>query len=251
LWAQACLAADADAGGRNVLSRLDALMIVRPLSWTYDDAAGRLGDVLGIAPARAEVSTRVGGETGQWLLHTTAEAIMAGDLDLGLVLGGEPLNTFRARAGGISPTRHLGVAAHETPPWSYAHPDPPPFAYPPTPPGELEHGLDTIARINAVHDVARRAHMGLTPQEYVCAIGQAYAPMSARAAANPYAWNRTARTPEEIVTPTADNFLLSSPYTKYMVPGRLWTAPASAPMTWNSWSCTAASRSSCTPPVTP
>ena len=48
-------------------------------------------------------------------------------------------------------------------------------------------------------------------------IGEMWAGFSRVAAANPYAWRRESYTAEEITTPTAENRMVSFPYTKRMV----------------------------------
>jgi acetyl-CoA C-acetyltransferase len=61
---------------------------------------------------------------------------------------------------------------------------------------------------------ALRAANGWTLAEHAARIGALWSRFSEVAAANPDAWIRTARTPDEIVTPSPDNRMVSFPYPK-------------------------------------
>jgi acetyl-CoA C-acetyltransferase len=69
----------------------------------------------------------------------------------------------------------------------------------------------------ALFEIARRAHLGMAPEEHRCLMGSLMAPMTQRAATNPQAWFPVARTAEELVTPTKENRMVALPYTKYLV----------------------------------
>ena len=55
-------------------------------------------------------------------------------------------------------------------------------------PAEVAHQVFQAWLTFPVWDVARRAHLGVAPDDYARAIGELLAPMSEVAAANPYAW---------------------------------------------------------------
>jgi acetyl-CoA C-acetyltransferase len=206
MWEQVCRAAAEDSGGTGVLDRVDSLQIVYCQSWQYDDAPGRLAERLGIDPAH-RLYSGIGGTTPQLLVQDAATAILAGDLDVAVVCGAEALDTRRRLK-----------QAGEKPAWSHRHPQPPPFPFEaPFHPAEVAHEVFQAWLTFPVWDVARRAHLGLEPDEYRRGIGELMAPMTAVAAANPYAWFPLERSADELITPTPDNRLVGYPYTKYTV----------------------------------
>jgi acetyl-CoA C-acetyltransferase len=207
MWEQVCreAAADARASG-DVLARAGSLQIVYCQSWQYDDPPGRLAERLGIDPGH-RLYSGIGGTTPQVLVDDVAAAILRGEVDVGIVCGAEALDTRRQLK-----------KAGEKPAWSHKDPDPPPFPFEaPFHPAEVAHEVFQAWLTFPVWDVARRAHLGVAPDEYRRRIGQLMAPMTEVAAANPYAWFPRARSAEELVTPSPENRLVGYPYTKYTV----------------------------------
>src|SRR5579863_5007684 len=100
LWAQACALALTDTASRHGVGTMDSLSVVRCDSWSYDKPAHRLAARLKLSPAHVAYS-ELGGQQPQVLLHTLCDAIVAGRLDLGLVVSGEALHTVdvMTRAG--------------------------------------------------------------------------------------------------------------------------------------------------------
>ena len=143
-------------------------------------------------PARRHYSG-IGGTMPQRLLSAAAVAIVAGDLDVAVVCGAEALDTKRRLK-----------KAGERPAWSYRHPEPPPFPFEaPFHPSEVAHEVFQAWLTFATRDVARRARLGIAPDEYRRRIGDLLAPMSAVAAANPNAWFPVAHDAAELITPDA------------------------------------------------
>src|SRR5450432_4804510 len=83
-------------------------------------------------------------------------------------------------------------------------------------PSEISHSVFEAYLTFALFDNARRAHLGRGLDEHRDALGRVLAPMTEVAAASPHAWFPVARSPEEIVTATADNRMVAYPYTKLM-----------------------------------
>jgi acetyl-CoA C-acetyltransferase len=81
-------------------------------------------------------------------------------------------------------------------------------------PAEVAHRVVQAYITFALRDVARRAHFGQPVADHRAAIGRLFAPMTETAAANPYAWFPTARTPEELIGVTPANRMVAYPYTK-------------------------------------
>jgi acetyl-CoA C-acetyltransferase len=206
LWEEVCRAAAEDSGGRSVLEAVDSLQVVYCQSWPYDDPTGRLVERLGIAPKHREYSG-IGGTTPQVLVQDTAAAILAGDLDVALIVGAEALETVRQ-----------AKKAGERLPWSFRDPERKPFPFEaPFHPAEVAHQVFQATVTFPIFDVARRAWLGTKPDEYRAELGRLMAPLTDVAAKNPDAWFPVARSAEEITTPTAANRFVGYPYTKYMV----------------------------------
>jgi acetyl-CoA C-acetyltransferase len=202
--------ADAGLDARS-MSEVDALLLTDCMTWRYDDPALRLAERLN-APASFRYIGRPSGTTGQVLVNLAADRIRRGETDVALVCGGEALASLKAY-------RKLG----KVPAWSYAHPDGPEFAFDleeQQHPGEVAIGLtEGVGAVYnfAMRDVARRAHLGVSPSEYRRQLGETQAGMTSVAAANPFAWFPDARSADFLIEPRPDNRLVAYPYTKHMV----------------------------------
>jgi acetyl-CoA C-acetyltransferase len=207
MWERTCREAIADAHATSdVMGAVESVQIVYCQSWQYDDPAGRLCAQLGIVP-KHQYYSGIGGTTPQVLVDHAADAIVDGDLDVAIVCGAEALDTVRRLK-----------KAGEKPQWSYKDPERKPFPFEaPFHPAEVAHEVFQAYTTFALWDVARRAHLGISPDEYRRQIGELFAPMTTIAAANPYAWFPVERSAEEIVTATPDNRMVAYPYTKYSI----------------------------------
>ena len=207
MWERTCrdAAADAQASG-DVLAAVESVQIVYCQSWQYDDPAGRLCAQLGIE-AKHQYYSGIGGTTPQVLVDNAAEAIVDGDLDVAIVCGAEALDTVRR-------LKKTG----EKPQWSHKDPERKPFPFEaPFHPAEVAHEVFQAYTTFALWDVARRAHLGVAPDDYRRQIGELFAPMTTIAAANPYAWFPVERSADDIVTATPENRMVAYPYTKYSI----------------------------------
>jgi len=204
-WEQVCRAAAADGGGKDVLDAVDSLQVVYSLSWQYDDPPGRLASRLGLREGDRHYSG-LSGTTPQRLIQQGSAAILSGRSDVVIVAGGEALDTRkRLKKEGRKPA------------WSYppAEKRPMPFDEP-FHPAEVAHQVFQAYLTFAVFDIARRAQLKLSPEEYRCGLGELLAPMTSVAATNPYAWFPSERTSNEIIDVTASNRMVAYPYTKNM-----------------------------------
>jgi acetyl-CoA C-acetyltransferase len=206
LWEEVCRAAAADSGATGVLDAIDSLQIVYCQSWQYDSPPDRLAAALGISP-RHRFYSGIGGTTPQVLVEDTAASMLRGECDVALITGAEALETVRQfkKAG-------------EKPPWSHRDPDKKPFPFEaPFHPAEVAHSVFQAWLTFPVFDIARRAALDTPPDAYRAEIGELLAPMTAVAEANPYAWFRSARTADELMTVTPANRMVGYPYTKFSV----------------------------------
>jgi acetyl-CoA C-acetyltransferase len=209
LWADVARRAAEDAlagGGSSVLRSAESLQIVYCMSWPYDAPTDRLADALDIAPGH-RVYSGIGGTTPQVLVQDLAGAMLRGEIDLGIVVGAEALET-----------RRQAKRAGERLAWSHRDPSPPPFPFEaPFHPAEVAHEVFQAWLTFPVFDIARRARLGTEPSAYAREVGELLAPFSDVAAENPHAWFRTRRSAEDLATPTAENRLVGYPYTKWAV----------------------------------
>jgi acetyl-CoA C-acetyltransferase len=207
LWEHVIRAAVDDAGSKHdVLSAIESLQIVYCQSWQYDDPPARLCDRLGIEP-KHRLYSGIGGTTPQVLVDDAAGAIVDGDLDVAIVCGAEALDTVRRMR-----------KAGERPAWSFKPRDKRPFPFEaPFHPAEIAHQVFQAYTTFALWDIARRAHLAVTPDDYRASMGELFAPMTAIAARNPFAWFPVERDARELVDATPDNRMVAYPYTKYLI----------------------------------
>ena len=199
-WAEALVATGVDP------TRIDTLDVVYCQSWQYDDPAGRLAERVGASPKLARYSG-IGGTTPLLLVQEAADRILRGEADVCAIVGGEALDTVRRLK-----------KAGEKPQWSHKDPERKPFPFEaPFHPAEIAHEVFQAYTTFALRDVARRAHLGVDPDEHRRSLGELFAPMTKVAASNPHAWFPVERTPAELSTPTADNRLVAYPYTKLLM----------------------------------
>jgi acetyl-CoA C-acetyltransferase len=209
LWAAAARDAVTDSGATgDVLRALDSVQVVYCQSWQYDDPVGRLCGALGdgVSPAH-RLYSGIGGTTPQVLVNETAERMQRGELDVALIVGAEALETKRQLK-----------KAGEKPPWSFPDPDKKPFPFEaPFHPAEVAHEVFQAWLTFTLWDVARRASLGVAPDDYRRSLGELLAPMTSIASRNPHAWFPVERTVDDVLTARPDNRMVAYPYTKYMV----------------------------------
>lgn len=206
LWEEMAHRAAEDSGGKDVVAAIEDVNVVYPMSWTYDDAPGRLAERLGLAPGGRRLSG-LSGTSPQKMLSRAAREILEGDLDLAFVVGAESLATKkRMKRDGLKPEwSHRPSERRHVPIEDPFHP------------AEMAHQVFQAYLTFAIFDVARRARLGLTPEENLRQLGELFAPMSEIAAANPNAWFRVAHDVEELIRVTPSNRMVAYPYPKNLV----------------------------------
>lgn len=211
-WVDAAQLAAQDAGlAAGALADIGFLALADCFSWPYDDPLQHLSDRLGAVPA-GRFYSEPSGTSGQAMLDQAMAALRSGAADMALLCGGESMATRRVLA-----------KQGEQPAWSFpAPPDRPPTVdlEGQQHPGETAIGLfDGVGAVYtfAMRDIARRAHLGLSPDAYRARIGDMLAGMTRVAANNPNAWFREARAPDFLVGQRTDNRMIAYPYAKHMV----------------------------------
>jgi acetyl-CoA C-acetyltransferase len=211
-WERVCRGAIEDAGlPPSTAQQVEALMLTDCMSWRYDDPVARLAERLGTEAKIGKISAP-SGTAGQTMVNNAATLVRNGEVDVALVCGGEALGSVRAyrKAGAV-------------PPWSHVHPEGPAHHFDLEAhqhPGESAVGLtEGVGAVYgfAMRDVARRAHLGIAPDQYRKDLGETLSGLTKVAATNPYAWFPQERDAQFLITPTADNRMVSYPYTKHMV----------------------------------
>ncbi|MEM9122281.1 MAG: hypothetical protein AAGB03_03075 [Pseudomonadota bacterium] len=193
--------------GASILGELGGLACVEPFSWGYDDLAATVGQLAGANPKAEHFWLPAGGNSPQDHLHNLVEAIGEGRLKSAALIGGEALHALtQAFKTGVMP---------DWPPQPDGH-DPlrgqPPFT------SELEtrHGLTVPYQTFALYENGLRAHHKRTFSEQIVHAAKLLSRNSRVAAANPFAWFRTAWTVDQIARATPDNRMIAYPYPKRM-----------------------------------
>ncbi|UTI67011.1 hypothetical protein NBH00_12570 [Paraconexibacter antarcticus] len=211
LLAGAVRAALADAGdaGPALAARADAVAVVDLFSWPVPDPAAAVAATLGLTPRETVLSAR-GGNGPVALLGALAADVLAGDLDVAIITGGEAMTPFMqavktgtetgwpTQPKGTAPTRIVGQDR------------------------DASHAVETAADLLApifyypLFEQALRREAGRTPEAHQEHLGRLWARFAAVAADNPFAWTRDAPDADAIAHPSPANRQVSAPYTKLM-----------------------------------
>jgi len=199
----AARAAEEDAGAR-LLDRIDSIELMPIGAWSYDDLAGLVVERLGLDAARVRAREHpVGGETPIRALDAAAARIAAGNARVVLLAGAEGTRA-------VTRARRLGIDLPWTPPGSRS-------TIPKRDPALQRAAAVGIGR--AIHcfplyEHALRAHEGVSLADAQAESGVLWSGLTTIAAANPYAWSRTARDAHALTDVHPDNRMVSFPYPK-------------------------------------
>ncbi|MFZ5669725.1 MAG: acetyl-CoA acetyltransferase [Pseudomonadota bacterium] len=169
-----------------------------------------LARALGAEP-RFSTYTHMGGNSPQQVVNTACERIARGENDLMLAVGAEFLGSLMKRlktGGGFAGWED--PFAIETEPARMGDPRPGSSAQ------ESLHGMNRPINIYPMFENALRARDGRSIAAHQARLGRLFAPFTAAASANPYAWFPTERSAAELVEVTAANRWVSFPYPKYL-----------------------------------
>jgi acetyl-CoA C-acetyltransferase len=196
----------ASDAGLSCVPNPDAIRVVSLLSWKYGNPAQFIAEDLGLTPRELGLSA-MGGNTPQTLVNAASRQILAGELDLVILTGGETTRT-RARY----------AKAGLTPDWRTADTTPTPVSEDLTMnmPEELARKIMMPIQIYPLFETALRAQAGRSIADHQVHISELYARFSAVAASNPYAWSKKQYTAEEIRTASDTNRMIGFPYPKLM-----------------------------------
>jgi acetyl-CoA C-acetyltransferase len=202
-------AADDAGAGAALLEAADSVRTVQLLSWHYPNPGLAVAERIGASP-RETMATTMGGNSPQLLLTDAAVAVQGGDVDVVLVVGAERVGTrllarkakawlsWWSQPDDVARPRVLGVDL------------------PGSSEFEQSRGVVIPAQAYPMFENALRAAAGESIADHQRRVAELWSRFSAVAADNPHAWSPTARTPEEIATPTPDNRMVAFPYPKLM-----------------------------------
>lgn len=205
LMVEAITLAASDAGLSSVPNP-DAIRVVSLLSWKYGNPAHFIASDLGLSPRELGLSA-MGGNTPQTLVNTASRQILAGELDLVILTGGETTRTrSRYNKAGL------------TPDWRTTDIAPVPVSEDLTMnmPEELARKIMMPIQIYPLFETALRAQAGRSVADHQVHISELYARFSAVAATNPNAWSKKQYSAEEIRTVSETNRMIGFPYPKLM-----------------------------------
>ncbi len=205
LMMEALKAAERDAG-TPILDRLDWLGVEDQISFPDPALHETLAERLPALPPIRVKTFEASGDGPIQLIADAANLIGEGRIRLGAAVGAEALRTAAKRA------QAAAAAGNPPPPSAIAA-----SAAAGATPMARKHKLFTPTDVYPLYENATRAAWGQTLAEGQAESATIWSNSSKVAAANPSAWLRTPVEPAAIAEPTADNRLISFPYTKLMV----------------------------------
>lgn len=211
LMVEALARAGADAGdGRRVLEAIEEIVAVGSFTWHTNDPARLVAERLGLRDVTTRL-TPTGGNLPQKLVHESARRILTGEITTVAVVGAEAMNarSLAHREGRSSGWTRQGDDV-ATPPM--VEDSRIPFTK-----EEYDQGLTLPVEVYPLFENARRARLGWSLDTQRERLGTLWSNLARVAQQNPYAWLKTAPSPDEITTPSGTNRMVSFPYTKLLV----------------------------------
>lgn len=205
LMLAALQAAEKDAGVP-LLSKIDWLGVEDQISFPMTDPQEKLAELLPAHPAKKVKTHEASGDGPIQLLNDAANLIGRGEIRIAAIAGGEALRTAGKRA-------QADLAAGKQPPFNSVAAAAEALATPLA----RRYGLLTPIDVYPLYENATRTAWGQSLDEAQAETAAIWSAFSQVAANNPYAWLQKAVSPDDISTVSADNRLLSFPYTKLMV----------------------------------
>lgn len=220
LAAQAAKLALQDAGGEALADHIDTIVGVRTFANSTPTYACPFGDSnnfprsvgnrIGANPKQA-IYEIVGGQSPQKLVGEFFEKLHAGDTEMVLLAGGEVMANIKVASKqkvkldwretvdgqledrGMTDGEHLITRL------------------------EFEHKLMQPIQFYGLMEQARRGDKQQDLENYSKDMGECFSKLSQVAANNPLSVNQQAYDCDTLITPTDDNKMLTSPYTKHLV----------------------------------
>ena len=203
-----CAEAAIDDAGAALRPTIDAVRVVWGV-WPYRDPGRLVAERIGAPQARTTLTT-VGGNQVYELMIDTAARIAGGELDVAVVCAAETMRTRRRDHREGRSTAYLTEGEAATPDERFGSEQPMSTAT------ETSMLLNVPVHFYAMAETAIRHRRRESVEAHRARIASMWCAASEIAAANPDAWIRTARRPDEIATESPTNRPVSSPYPKLM-----------------------------------
>ncbi|KAJ5753601.1 uncharacterized protein N7511_007754 [Penicillium nucicola] len=188
-----------------LIASLDSVSVVASSTWPYKDLPELLSENLGVKPSFKAYSDLKGSAPVQ-LIDDTARMIAKGDIEVGVVVGGEAMASLKT--------------------FIKTNSYPPPWTRPKTNDVYYANNVDMLSGIGEVHKVgvpmhvyamyenARRAHKGQTPVSNLQESASLYGTYARIASKHPASWNfdKPPETAETIGRITKRNRMICFPY---------------------------------------
>lgn len=190
-----------------LLAELDVIELMGVGSWWYDDLPGLVAQRLG-ADVRAgrRRMLPIGGETPLRALDLAAARIADGDARVVLLGGAEATRALtRAKKAGAEL------------PWTQPSAPRPPWTLGPELEGAQRLGIERAFDAFPLYEHALRAAENRSFADAQAESARLWAALSRVAAANPYAWSTCPYDEEFLTATSAENRMVSFPYTKHLV----------------------------------
>ncbi len=208
IMTDACRSAATDAGQVGAVTEVDVVAVVGGL-WSYPDPGRQVATAIGAGRATT-LLTGLSGTSPQRLLDHLADRISDGDLEAALMVGGEAFRSRRrARRAGVEVRRDVDTSIPAAKRYegslvmATSH--------------EEARGLVEPGVFYPIVETAIRHHRGETIDGHRRRVGELWSRFNAVAVGNPHAATRTPMDSDAITVPSADNRMVSAPYTKAMM----------------------------------
>ena len=191
-------------------STRDIAMVTNPLG-ASNNVPGSIARRLDISP-RTLIYAAVGGQTPQRLVNEFCERIYRGENRCALITGAEAIANIKfAVRNGLELDWNESVDGDYEDRWLPGDTDNMVSSY------EMAHGVFLPVQTYPLFENAYRYTLGAGVEAHRRNMAKLFAPFSEVAARNPYAQFRHAYSEDFLATPSAENYLLSEPYTKWFV----------------------------------
>jgi len=194
--------------GVSIDGRIDWLGVVDQISFPDPDIHQHLAQLLPRRPAHILRTREASGDGPVRLINDAANAIGRGDIRIAAAVGAEALRTASKRTKAAAGAAGAGAGGSNSL-LEAAKAMASPLA--------RQYGLLTPTDVYPLYENATRSAWGQSLAEAQAESAAIWSELSRTAAANPHAWLRKEIAAEDIARPSADNRVISFPYTKLMV----------------------------------
>lgn len=185
-------------------------IVTNPLG-ASNNVPGSIAKRLDISP-RELIYAAVGGQSPQRLVNESCERIYRGEIRCALITGAEAIANIKyAVRNGIAADWSETIDRDFGDRWSKNNADNMVSEY------EMAHGLFLPVQAYPLFENAYRGELGNSVGEHRKHMARLFAPFSRIAANNPFAQFPRECTEDYLATPSAQNYLISEPYCKWLV----------------------------------